>query len=97
MYTSDEYAMPGFVDAILANAAANPNPQSVEAFGRHVDAVVNFDSSSWLQQLAAETLIVSGEQDLITPPAVARDLASRISRSRVILVQGAGHGLAMTS
>lgn len=97
MYTTDEYARPGFIEAILTGATANPNPQSHEAFGRHVDAVVNFDSSAWLQQLAVETLIISGQQDAITPPAIARELTSRTPRSRMILVEGAGHGLAMTS
>ncbi len=96
MYTADEYAKPGFIDPILLSAAANPNPQGAEAFGRHVDAVVNFDSSSWLHQLAAETLIVSGEQDAITPPTNAYQLASGIPFNRLVLVKGAGHGLAMT-
>jgi pimeloyl-ACP methyl ester carboxylesterase len=97
MYTPDEYARSGFIEPILTSAAANPNPQGAEAFGRHVDAVVNFDSSLWQHELAVETLIVSGQQDAITPPAIARELTSRIPRSRMILVEGAGHGLAMTS
>jgi len=44
-----------------------------------------------LSEITAETLIIWGEADGVTPPAHARRLRSLIPRAQLVLVEGAGH------
>ena len=47
--------------------------------------------SKRLHRITADTLIVWGEQDKMVPSVYAKDFASRITRSRVEMIGGAGH------
>ena len=49
------------------------------------------DATQSLAHIAVPTLIVVGQEDVLTPPTVAQALAGSISGSRVALIDGAGH------
>jgi 3-oxoadipate enol-lactonase len=49
------------------------------------------DSGPSLPAIAVPTLVVVGEQDAITPPAVAETLAARIPGAKLVRIEGAGH------
>jgi len=49
------------------------------------------DSTGTLREIRVPTLIVCGEEDVLTPPADARALHEGIAGSRLELVPGAGH------
>jgi 3-oxoadipate enol-lactonase len=49
------------------------------------------DSTDLLASLACPTLVIVGEQDVLTPPAVAQDYAERIAGAQVAVIQQAGH------
>ena len=70
--------------------ASNPYPMSPEAYGRQADAYVHFDALDRLGAITAPTLVVVGEQDLLTPPWVARELAEAIPGARLEVIRGAG-------
>jgi pimeloyl-ACP methyl ester carboxylesterase len=44
-----------------------------------------------IHRIAAPTLLVWGDQDKLTPPAYAQLFASKIAKSQVAMVKGAGH------
>lgn len=96
MYTLDECESAGLFDLILDRAAGNPFPQPHDAFDRQVDAILAFDSRSWLPALRIPTLVMAGDEDLITPPPTTRLLQRSIVNSELILVPAAGHALALT-
>ena len=52
--------------------ASNPYPMSPEAYERQADAYRQFDALDRLGAITAPTLVVVGEQDLLTPPWIAR-------------------------
>jgi pimeloyl-ACP methyl ester carboxylesterase len=62
--------------------ASNPYPMSPEAFGRQADAYLQFDALDRLAAITAPTLVVVGEQDLLTPPWIAREVAEAIPGAR---------------
>ena len=70
--------------------ASNPYPMSPEAYGRQADAYRQFDALDRLAAIKAQTLVVVGEQDLLTPPWIAREVAEAIPGARFEVIRGDG-------
>ena len=70
--------------------ASNPYPMSPEAYGRQADAYRQFDALDRLAAITAPTLVVVGEQDLLTPPWIAREVAEAIPGARFEVIRGDG-------
>jgi pimeloyl-ACP methyl ester carboxylesterase len=49
------------------------------------------DSTPLLRTIHCPTLIVVGDEDVITPPALSRDMQQAIARSELVLLPGVGH------
>lgn len=70
--------------------ASNPYPMDSEAYARQAEAYLQFDARERLGAIRAPTLVVVGEQDLLTPPWVAREVADAIPGARFEVIRGAG-------
>ena len=70
--------------------ASNPYPMSPEAYGRQADAYRQFDALDRLAAITAPTLVVVGEQDLLTPPWIAREVAEAIPDAQFAVIRGDG-------
>ena len=70
--------------------ASNPHPMSPEAYARQADAYRHFDALDRLGAITAPTLVVVGEQDLLTPPWIAREVADAIPGARFEVIRGDG-------
>ena len=77
VYTPRAHA-DGSVGQIVEEALAFPHQQSVEAFQAQVDVCLGHDTADRLSQIAAPTLVLSGELDVILPPRFGRDVAQAI-------------------
>jgi len=49
------------------------------------------DSRDFLPEISVPTLVVVGEQDVLTPPAEAREMAAAIPGARLVTIPEAGH------
>jgi 3-oxoadipate enol-lactonase len=78
------------VQETAALLASNPNPVEPAAYERQAQALLQFDALDRLGGIKAPTLVVVGEQDLLTPPWVAREVAGRIPGARLEIVSGDG-------
>ncbi|HZI92344.1 MAG TPA: hypothetical protein VFD31_12075 [Thermoleophilaceae bacterium] len=74
----------------IALLASNPNPVEAEAYDRQARAYLDFDARDRLGGITAPTLVVVGEQDLLTPPWVAREVAGGIPGALLEIVTGDG-------
>jgi 3-oxoadipate enol-lactonase len=70
--------------------ASNPYPVSAEAYGRQAEAYLRFDALDRLAAITAPTLVVVGEQDLLTPPWITREVADAIPAARFEVIRGDG-------
>ena len=70
--------------------ASNPYPMGVEAYARQAKAYLQFDSLDRLGTISAPTLVIVGEQDLLTPPWIAREVADAIPGSQFEVIRGDG-------
>jgi pimeloyl-ACP methyl ester carboxylesterase len=74
----------------VALLASNPNPVSPAAYDRQAHAYLHFDVVDRLGGITAPTLVIVGEQDLLTPPWIAREVAAGINGAQFQIVTGAG-------
>ena len=81
------------VDTLVQQMLAAPYPQPPEAFGRQADALSNHDALSRLAGIRQPTLVIVGDQDLLTPPWVAREVAEAIPGAQLQVLEGGGHCL----
>ena len=90
VYTPRAHA-DGSVGQIVEEALAFPHQQSVEAFQAQVDVCLGHDTADRLSQIAAPTLVLSGELDVILPPRFGRDVAQAIPGARFEVLPGEAH------
>lgn len=77
------------LEAIHRKMALNNGP---EAYVRHQQAIIGRpDSRPLLATIKVPTLVIVGEGDQITPPDAAREMHAGIARSRLVVIENAGH------
>jgi pimeloyl-ACP methyl ester carboxylesterase len=81
----------GFAERWVQEALADPHAMSTEDFCAAAAACVEHDALDRLGAIRAPTLVVAGEEDLVTPPRVARGLAERIPGARLALLPAYAH------
>lgn len=62
-----------------------------ESYIKAVEAMTRYERVADLSRVRVPTLIVVGDQDRLTPPGVARDMAAAISGSSLVVIRNAGH------
>lgn len=93
VFTVGDYLRPGFVEGMVERAATDPYLQEPEAWARQMAAATSFHSEDRLGRIAAPTLLLFGEADLLTPLRFARAMQERIPQAELVVIPEAGHGL----
>ncbi len=83
------------VNDAIRYAIEYPYPQSSIAFKNQVEAVANYDCTERLSGITAETLVISGKEDLLYPPDVCYQLAQTIPDTAFSIIEGAAHSIHM--
>jgi 3-oxoadipate enol-lactonase len=78
------------VQETAALLASNPNPVEPEAYDRQAQAYLHFDALDRLGGIRAATLVIVGEQDRLTPPWIAHEVAAGIPGAQLEIVTGDG-------
>ena len=76
---------------IVEEALAFPHKQSLKAFQAQVDVCLTHDTADRLAEIAAPTLVLSGELDIILPPRFGRSVAAGIPNARFDVMPGEAH------
>lgn len=77
------------VEQVIALREANFVPE--EVYLHQLQAAVAFDASSRVSQIAARTLVITGDADIIVPAVNSRNLAARIPRATLRVIAGGSH------
>jgi pimeloyl-ACP methyl ester carboxylesterase len=80
-------------DALVALSAASINATELAAKAGFLRSLQTYDQYQTLGSITAETTILSGGTDKLTPPEHARDLAAGIPNATVVYHPDAGHML----
>jgi pimeloyl-ACP methyl ester carboxylesterase len=82
---------PGFVETMLHLALAQPYPQSDVGFARQGDAIASHDALERLASITCPTLVTLGEEDLLAPLRLSRQLVERLPNAEFHTIPKAGH------
>ncbi len=85
------FEQPDLIEAMWRFYLKDDAPMEDKVFVRQVEALLAHDSSDRLEQIEAPTLLICGEQDLVTPPHLHRQVRNRIPHARLVQMSGAGH------
>lgn len=81
-------SQPGWLDELRKRIERTP----VEGVVGALEAIKSRpDSLPLLPSIAVPTLVLVGAEDVITPPAVAEEMAAQIRGAELVVVPGAGH------
>jgi pimeloyl-ACP methyl ester carboxylesterase len=80
---------PQEIERVCALRAANVVPESV--YLQQLQAAMQFCAEDRLANIAAPTLIVTGDADTIVPPQNSRNLAAKMPRAKLVTVSGGSH------
>ena len=93
-FTYRAYLRPGFVQGIMKRALESPFPQRQEAYERQVAATVSHDARGRLSRIQSPTLVLVGDEDILTPSErFSRAMAREIPNARLVVVPEVGHAL----
>jgi 3-oxoadipate enol-lactonase len=80
-------ALPGAHEALLSSFTALRN----ESYLKTLEASVTQDRAAPLEKIAVPTLVITGDEDRVYPPELARRLAERIPGAELVTLEGCGH------
>jgi pimeloyl-ACP methyl ester carboxylesterase len=83
--------MPDFIHGLETRLAAHPPDE--RAYRRQLEFCRNHDTAVRLGALRMPTLVVVGSHDVLTSPALARELAELVPGARYEEIAGASHGM----
>ncbi len=78
------------VDQTLRMLGGNPYPVTAEAYQRQAEAYLKHDTLDRLNQVTAPTIVISGEQDRLTPPWICKEVADAIPNAKFTMIKGEG-------
>lgn len=78
------------VKQTLALLASNPTPMTRDAYTRQAMAYLQHDALDRLGGIQVPTLVVGGEQDLLTPPWILQEVATAIPGAELRILRGHG-------
>lgn len=82
---------PEFVSLWVQRAVDNPYPTSLVGLRRQAEAVAGHDTLDRLGRIAMPTLVTTGTEDILVPPAFSREIHARIRGAEMVEIPGAGH------
>jgi 3-oxoadipate enol-lactonase len=88
-YFSEEFhaTHPEVVEAVAERFLATPPRGYIGC----CDAIAELDFSADLRRIHARTLVIAGERDAGTPPAMSQAIAARIPGAKFAVIAGAAH------
>jgi len=78
---------PGYEEVLIRSKSSSP----IGVKGCLLAMAGRTDTALYLPNISIPTLVICGEEDKLTPPAVMKQMAAIINNSTFIVIAGAGH------
>ncbi len=90
-FSSEFLQRPGMVEKIINLRMANPFPITSVGYRNQLNALLTFDSSAWVNEIKANSLVIGSDQDIIMFESNVARMAEKIPHARYELIEGSGH------
>jgi 3-oxoadipate enol-lactonase len=90
-FSSEFLQRPGMVEKIINLRMANPFPITTEGYRNQLNALLTFDSSLWVNEIKANSLVIGSDQDIIIFESSVRQMAKKIPHARYESISHSGH------
>jgi 3-oxoadipate enol-lactonase len=97
LHTNAFFETPGAVEQLVDQYVSYPFPPSAETIHGQSLAISSFGSLSRLNELDCPTLVVLGEEDILFPVELSRQLVRGIRGAELVVLEKTGHGLLIES
>ena len=87
IYTSGLYATPGAIERVVEEVFSNPFPPSPAGIYRQSRAITSFDREARLGQIKCPTLVVVGNEDILSGLPFSEQLAQGIRGSELVVLE----------
>jgi pimeloyl-ACP methyl ester carboxylesterase len=84
-------AIPGMLEQLINFGLSNPYPFSIAGFEGQYAAIDAFDATTWVREIKAPMLVITGDQDLIIKTAAAASLAKLLPNAEYYCFNECGH------
>jgi pimeloyl-ACP methyl ester carboxylesterase len=81
------------LESLIDNTYLNAKRLDWEAMAHYFEVMPQIDITPMLSRIKVPTLAVTGDKDPTVPPSQARLIAGRVPRSKLAVINGAGHML----
>jgi 3-oxoadipate enol-lactonase len=82
---------PDFIRFWIERALTYPYPTGYEGLARQADAIRGHDTTARLGEIRVPTLLTTGAEDILVPPASSLELHARIPGAELVTIPDAGH------
>ena len=82
---------PDFIRFWIERALTYAYPTGYEGLARQADAIRGHDTTARLGEIRVPTLLTTGAEDILVPPASSRELHARIPGAELVTIDDAGH------
>ena len=93
IYTSHFYATPGAIERVIEEVFSNPFPPTPAGIYLQSRAITSFDTTTRLDQIKCPTLVVVGNEDILSGLPFSEQLARGIRGSQLSVLEKCAHGL----
>lgn len=91
VYSYTFLTRPQMLDNQIELGLNAPYPFTIEGYESQYAALCQFDSSDWLHKITIPTLVVGGDEDMIFPEPLIKNLVSHIPRAKYYSFRHCGH------
>ena len=86
---SASFATAEFLQTLYQTSNDEPHPQTLNGYQRQLDAILEFDSSQWVNTIKVPTLVIGSENDITATKEEAKALNQQIRCSTSLILPGA--------
>lgn len=62
-----------------------------DSYIKAIEAMTRYEPVARLEEVRVPSLVICGDEDSLTPPSIARDMAARLPDARLAILERAGH------
>lgn len=91
IYSNKFLERPNAVENLIQMMKSNPTPISEPGFRNQMNALLNFNSSNWLQNISCPCLVINADDDLLADIAGGKKMSELIPKSEFYCFKDVGH------